>query len=153
MCYYCIGDVMKKKNLIIVCSIVLVVILGILLFYNINSNKYGLFELKYDAVMEKIKNKEDFVLVISQTSCTHCVSYKPVLKSVAKKYKIKTYYIDVDLLSDKETDEFKKYVSYSDTPATLFIKNGSESTRANRIIGEASEEKIVSKLKQNNFIE
>lgn len=141
-----------KKNLIIICAIVLVVILGILLFVNGKSSKYGLFELKYDDVIEKFNNKEDFVLVISQTTCEHCISYKPVLRSVSKKYKIKTYYIDVDLLNDKETEELKKYVSYSDTPSTLFIKDGTESTRANRIVGEATEEKIVSKLKQNNFI-
>ncbi len=145
------GDVMKK-NLTIICTIVLVVILGILLFVNSKSSKYGLFELKYDDVMEKFNNKENFVLVISQTECTHCISYKPVLRSISKKYKIKTYYIDVDILSDKETEELKKYVSYSDTPSTLFIKDGTESTRANRIVGEATEEKIVSKLKQNNFI-
>ena len=145
------GDVMKK-NLIIICTVILVIILGILLYVNSKSSKYGLFELKYDDVMEKFNNKEDFVLVISQTQCTHCISYKPVLRSVSKKYKIKTYYIDVDLLSDKETEELKKYVSYSDTPSTLFIKDGTESTRANRIVGEATEEKIVSKLKQNNFI-
>ena len=141
-----------KKNLIIICTIMLVVILGILLFVNGKSSKYGLFELKYDDVIEKFNNKEDFVLVISQTTCEHCISYKPVLRSVSKKYKIKTYYIDVDLLNDKETEELKKYVSYSDTPSTLFIKDGTESTRANRIVGEATEEKIVSKLKQNNFI-
>ena len=145
------GDVMKK-NLTIICTIVLVVILGILLFVNSKSSKYGLFELKYDDVMEKFNNKENFVLVISQTECTHCIIYKPVLRSISKKYKIKTYYIDVDILSDKETEELKKYVSYSDTPSTLFIKDGTESTRANRIVGEATEEKIVSKLKQNNFI-
>lgn len=141
-----------KKNLIIICTIMLVIILGILLFVNGNSSKYGLFELKYDDVIEKFNNKEDFVLVISQTTCEHCISYKPVLRSVSKKNKIKTYYIDVDLLNDKETEELKKYVSYSDTPSTLFIKGGTESTRANRIVGEATEEKIVSKLKQNNFI-
>lgn len=141
-----------KKNLTIICTVILVIILGILLFVNGKSSKYGLFELKYDDVMEKFNNKEDFVLVISQTTCEHCISYKPVLRSTSKKNKIKTYYIDVDLLNDKETEELKKYVSYSDTPSTLFIKDGTESTRANRIVGEATEEKIVSKLKQNNFI-
>lgn len=145
------GDVMKK-NLIIICTVILVIILGILLFVNSKSSKYGLFELKYNDVIEKFNNKEDFVLVISQTTCEHCISYKPVLRSVSKKNKIKTYYIDADLLNDKETEELKKYVSYSDTPSTLFIKDGTESTRANRIVGEATEEKIVSKLKQNNFI-
>ena len=57
-----------KKNLIIICTVILVIILGILLFVNGKSSKYGLFELKYDDVIEKFNNKEDFVLVISQTT-------------------------------------------------------------------------------------
>lgn len=141
-----------NKKIFIFSAIILVVILVILVFSNANASKYGLFELKCDEVIEKINNKESFVLVISQTTCTHCISYKPVLESVAKKYKIKTYYVDVNLFSEEEDNEFKKYVSYSDTPSTLFIKDGEETTRANRIVGEANEEKIVSKLKQNGFI-
>lgn len=141
-----------NKKIFIFSAIILVVILVILVFSNTNASKYGLFELKCDEVIEKINNKESFVLVISQTTCTHCISYKPVLESVAKKYKIKTYYVDVNLFSEEKDNEFKKYVSYSDTPSTLFIKDGEETTRANRIVGEANEEKIVSKLKQNGFI-
>lgn len=141
-----------NKKIFIFSAIILLIILFILVFSNANASKYGLFELKSDEVIEKINNKESFVLVISQTTCTHCISYKPVLESVAKKYKIKTYYVDVNLFSEEEDNEFKKYVSYSDTPSTLFIKDGEETTRANRIVGEANEEKIVSKLKQNGFI-
>lgn len=141
-----------NKKIFIFSAIILLIILVILVFSNANASKYGLFELKCDEVIEKINNKESFVLVISQTTCTHCISYKPVLESVAKKYKIKTYYVDVNLFSEEEDNEFKKYVSYSDTPSTLFIKDGEETTRANRIVGEANEEKIVSKLKQNGFI-
>ena len=141
-----------NKKIFIFSAIILLVILVVLVFSNTKASKYGLFELKCDEVIEKIKNKESFVLVVSQTTCTHCISYKPVLESVAKKYKIKAYYVDVNLFSEEEDNEFKKYVSYSDTPSTLFIKDGEESTRANRIVGEANEEKIVSKLKQNGFI-
>lgn len=141
-----------NKKIFIFSAIILLVILVVLVFSNTKASKYGLFELKCDEVIEKINNKESFVLVVSQTTCTHCISYKPVLESVAKKYKIKAYYVDVNLFSEEEDNEFKKYVSYSDTPSTLFIKDGEESTRANRIVGEANEEKIVSKLKQNGFI-
>ena len=141
-----------NKKIFIFSAIILLVILVVLVFSNTKAFKYGLFELKCDEVIEKINNKESFVLVVSQTTCTHCISYKPVLESVAKKYKIKAYYVDVNLFSKEEDNEFKKYVSYSDTPSTLFIKDGEESTRANRIVGEANEEKIVSKLKQNGFI-
>ena len=48
---------------------------------------------------------------------------------------------------------FKKYISFSSTPTTLFLKNGEEVTAANRINGDANKEKIEKKLKSNGFID
>ena len=102
--------------------------------------------------MDKIEKKESFVLLLSQTTCSHCLDFKPKLAKVAKKYETEIYYIEVNLLDEKERDEFKKYFNYSGTPTTIFIKDGEETTAANRISGDVSEEKIISKLKSNGFI-
>ena len=110
-------------------------------------------ELEYDDVIDKIENKEDFILLVSQTGCTHCISYKPKLKEVAKEHKVYVYYIDVDLLNEKETDNLKKYISFTSTPVTLFLRNGEELTAANRITGDANKEKIIKKFKSNGFID
>ena len=109
-------------------------------------------EISFNDIMEKIENKEDVVLLISQTTCSHCISYKPKLKDVANKYKLNIYYIDVDLLGEDEAKELKSKVNYSSTPVTVFLKNGEEKTAANRINGDASKDKIVKKLKNNGFI-
>ncbi len=103
--------------------------------------------------MEKINNKEDFVLLLSQTTCEHCMDFKPKLNKVSKKYKLYTYYIEVNLLNDEERQGLKNIISYDGTPTTVFIFNGTEKTAANRLDGSVSEEKIIAKLKSNGFIE
>ena len=100
-----------------------------------------------------IDNKESFVIVFSQTECEHCLAYKPKLAKVAKKYKLEVYYLEIDLLDDKKEKELKSYFSFEGTPTTVFVINGEEKTAANRIVGEASEEKIINKLKSNGFID
>ena len=140
-----------KTKIIILVSVCLVVLIGAIFGDKFLSRSY-LMEVKYNEVIDMIKNKEDFVLLISQTTCSHCKNYKPKLEDVANEYKIKMYYIQVDLLTKEEKKEFESYVSFSSTPATLFIKDGEEKTVANRINGDASISKIKSKLKANGWI-
>lgn len=141
-----------KKRAIILGSICLVILIGAFIADRVLSKSY-FKELKYNEIIEKIENKDDFVLLISQTTCTHCISYKPKLEEVANEYKINIYYIEVDLLNDEERDKFSSYINYSSTPVTAFLKNGEESTVANRINGDASKDKIEKKLKSNGFID
>ena len=141
-----------KKRAIIIAVICLIFLIGGFVIDSILGKSY-FKELKYDDVIEKIENKEDFILLVSQTGCTHCISYKPKLKEVAKEHKVYVYYIDVDLLNEKETDNFKKYISFTSTPVTLFLRNGEETTAANRITGDASKDKIIKKFKSNGFID
>lgn len=136
-----------KKNIIIIGSVILILIFVILIFKENN-----LIKLNYDEVTRKFDNKESFVLCISKTDCPHCQTYKPKLKSVANKYNIDIYYVDVDSFSKEETKKFSKYISYSGTPNTVFIKEGKEPTVANRLDGDVSSEKIIKKLKSNGYI-
>lgn len=141
-----------KKRVIILCSICFFVLIGALVADRIIANSY-LKQLKYDEVMEKIQNKESFILLVSQTTCSHCKEYKPVFKKMLKKNKLTAYYIEYDLLSKEEKKEFVKYINFDSTPVTVFLKNGEESTTANRIVGAREEEYIIGKLKSNGYIE
>lgn len=141
-----------KKRVIVLCSICFFVLIGALVADRIIANSY-LKQLKYDEVMEKIQNKESFILVVSQTTCLHCKEYKPVFKKILKKNKLTAYYIEYDLLSKEEKKEFVKYINFDSTPVTVFLKNGEESTTANRIVGAREEEYIIGKLKSNGYIE
>ena len=141
----------NKKNIIMLVTIcVLGVGIGYLLF---NSNN-NLIKLDYSDLENKIENKEDFVVCISRTTCSHCNDYKPKLKKIANKYKINIYYTDIDKYSKTELEKFNNLISFDgSTPVTIFIKNGEEKTTATRIEGDVSTDKIIDKLKKNGFID
>ena len=141
-----------KKRAIILAIICVVVLIGAFLADKYLGKEY-LTEIKYDEVMNKIEKKENFVLLLSQTTCSHCAAYKPKLSKVANKYKITIYYLETDLLNEDETKTLKKQFSFNGTPTTVFVNDGEEKTAANRINGDVSEEKIISKLKSNGFID
>lgn len=144
---------MKKKKYLLIASM-LIVILGIIIGYFLFSMNDNLIKLSYDEIMEKIDNKESFILCISRTTCSHCNVYKPKLRKVANKYDIKIYYTDVDKYSKNDLKDFNSKISFDGgTPTTLFIKDGEEKTTATRIEGDVSIEKIVDKLKKNGFID
>lgn len=144
---------MKNKNKIYILASICFILLIIFGILNIKDKKSYFKEIKYDKVIEKIDNKESFVLVLSQTTCSHCMDYKPKVESVANEYKLTIYYLETNLLSKKETEKFKKYITYTGTPTTVFIINGEEKTVANRIDGSVAESKIIEKLKSNGFID
>ena len=141
----------KKKAiiLIIICSVLLI---GGLVADS-KLSKSNLEEIKYDKMMKKIENKDSFILMLSQTDCSHCKAFKPRLAKVAKEFNIKVYYLETDLLDETTHDELKKTFNFSGTPTTVFIVEGEEKSAATRINGEASREKIISKLKSNGFID
>ena len=140
-----------KKRILIIVIICLIVLIGAVVADVILGKAY-LKEIKYNKVIDKIEAKESFVLLLSQTTCSHCMDYKPKLASVAKKYKVEIYYLETDLLDEKEVETIKSHFNYSGTPTTVFVINGEEKTAANRITGDASKDKIISKLKSNGFI-
>jgi len=144
---------MKKKNIfLIICTITLISLILLIVLYNY-FNRSRLYELDVNTVIEKINNKDSFILCISATYCEHCKEYKPKLVDISKKYKLDIYYIDFDKYSENEQQLFRNYISFDgSTPVTLFIKNGEEETTVNRINGNVSKDKIISKFKSNGFI-
>ena len=140
-----------KKNVIILVIVCLIVLVGAVVADIILGKSY-LNEIKYDKVMEKVEAKDSFVLLLSQTTCSHCMDFKPKLARVAKNYKVNIYYLETNLLSEDESKELKEHFNFTGTPTTVFVINGEEKTAANRINGDVSEEKIISKLKSNGFI-
>lgn len=140
-----------KRRVIILSSICLIILIGAIIL-DVKSSKDYFVELKYNEVIEKIENKDSFVLCVSQTTCSHCMEYKPKLKEIANKYKLNIYYIEANLLKPEEEKKIKSYVNYSSTPTTIFIKNGEEKTAASRIEGSTSKDNVIRKLKSNGFI-
>ncbi len=144
---------MKKKNIYLIISIILLIAIVIFLVYNNNMNKSKLVKINLDKVEEKINNKDTFILCVSSSTCINCERYLPKLEEISRDYDLEIFYIEVDKLSSKELTEFKNVISFDDaTPITLFIKDGVENTASNRIFGNVSSDKIIEKFKKNGFI-
>jgi len=141
-----------KKKVIILVSICLVILVGAFVADRFLSKSY-FNEIQYKEIINKIENDESFVVLISQTTCNHCASFKPKMERVANKHKLDVYFVEVDLLTDEERAEFKKYINFDGTPVTVFIKNGEETSIATRIEGDKKSDVIEKKLKSNGFID
>lgn len=109
-------------------------------------------EISLDKFKEKMANKETFALYIGNDSCTHCISYRPILEKVLKDYDITIYQIDNSKLTDEEYNEFRAYINISGTPTIVFITEGEEETTLNRINGEVSRDTTIERFKSNGYI-
>lgn len=141
----------NKKSIVVIAVVVILIILGIVYYLNFKNN--NLIKLNYNEVMEKIDNKEDFILCVSAKKCIHCKKYKPKLKEIASNYDIQIYYVNVNEFNDDNYETFKSKFSFDgSTPTTILFKDGEEKTTASRIEGNEKIEKVIGKLKSNGFI-
>ncbi len=142
----------KNRYIAIISAIIIIILIAIYIVVY-EYSKRNFIKLSYDEINQKLENKDDFVLCISRTNCVHCQDFKPKLIKVSDKYNIKIYYINVDKLSKEKYEEFKNQFAFDGaTPTTIIFKDGEEKTTASRIDGDVSMDKIVNKLKNNDFI-
>ena len=142
------------KNKILTIAIIILITISAILILNNQSNreKGDLKEITYKEITKKQKNQEDFILIVSKSTCSHCLTYKPKVKQIAKENNITVYYIDYDKLSNQA--EFLKNLNLSGaTPITLFFKNGKEKSVLNRIDGDLSTDTVIEKFKKMGFID
>lgn len=115
-------------------------------------NKY-LESISFDKLNDLIESKESFVLEIYQDGCSHCTVFTPRFKSVLKEYEVNAKALNISNLTEKEYNEFVDIFGSLGTPTVIFIEDGIEKTKINRLVGEASKNEIIRKLKQNGYIE
>lgn len=145
----------NKNNIIYMIAITIIIIIAFILISNISNNKNNkdLIELNYKEIKEKINNKDSFILVVSRTTCSHCMSYKPKLKKISNNYNLKIYYIDYDKESKKNQDKlFEELDIDGSTPITIFYKKGKQTSLFDRIEGDLSEKTIINKFKDLKYI-
>ena len=140
----------KKYFLFIGIGILIILFISLLIFGKNEDNSVVL--LNMTKLQEKIKNKDTFVLVITQDGCSHCKNYEPIMDTVSQKYNISLYNLNLTTLSSNEYAELKKIANINSTPTTLFFVDGEEESTLNRLIGETSETKLVEKLKKLGYI-
>ena len=94
-------------------------------------DKYGSILLVNidDIGVRKLKDTighETFILVISQTSCSHCERYLPKLDIVLREKKLKAYNIDLANLSMDEYNMLQTLVDFESTPTTVIFKKSTD---------------------------
>ena len=151
----------NEKNIIkcVIAAIVIAAIGGLIYAgVKINGDKKDLdkhlVEITVKELQEKIEKEETFILVITQTNCSHCEAFKPVLKDVFKEYDITGYELNTANIADEEKDLYTDLVpNVNGTPTTVFFKKGEETTVTNRLVGEVKRDKVVSRLRSLGYIQ
>lgn len=142
---------MKKNKLFIGIIIIFILIISFLIINNQNNIQGNLIELTEKQLNKKIEKQEDFILIVSRSDCSHCISYKPKIEQISKDYKITTYYIDYDKVAN-ENKFLEQYKLDTTTPMTLFFKKGKETSLLNRLEGDLEKETVIEKFKKMKFI-
>ncbi len=144
-----------KKRYLIIGAIVLAILFGIILYFSLKPKENNLIEISGAELLQKIENKETFILVFSQTGCIHCQDYKPILNRVLTENNIKAYEINRTNLSKEDAsikNKIDELFHIDGTPMTLFINDGEEKTTLNRISGSTNYTNLKKILKERGFI-
>ena len=146
----------KKKNIIlgvlVVILVVLICTLAIIIGIKNSKSYQSIEEINLTTLKYKINNKDKFVLVVTQTGCSHCTAYLPVLEEIGEEYRLKFYDINITNLADEEKTEFNSLVRISGTPTTIFYTDGEEQSTSTRLVGEKTKDKIITRLKSEGYI-
>lgn len=144
----------NKSNIFYIIVVIAIILIAFILIATLSSNnKASLINLTYKQVEEKIDNEDSFILVVSQSTCTHCATYKPKLEKISNDYELDIFYIDYDLENNNTQKEFlEEFDLDGSTPITIFIKNGKQTNLFDRLEGDVSESKAIEKFKEMGFI-
>lgn len=134
-------------------NILLVIALFLLLTGCSNSNDSYLKSISYKEFKTMCENKETFFVEIVQDGCSYCQAFTPKLKEVLDEYKVTGYQLNLSYMTEEEDIEFSKEFEITGTPNTIFITEGKELSILQRIVGNPAKQKIISKLKNNGYIE
>lgn len=138
---------MKKWKIISLILLVTFIFVGCA-----KEDKEYLVSISYSEFKEKRANKETFFFEFVQDGCSACMSFTPKLKEVLEENKITGYQLNLSSMTDEEYEEFQLEFKTSGTPNTIFLTEGEELSKLQRISGNVAKTKIVSKLKANGYI-
>lgn len=133
-------------------KIISLILLTLIVFVGCAKKDEFLIELNYKEFKEKLENKETFFIEIFQDGCPHCEAYTPKLREVLMEHKITGYQLNLSKLTEEEHNDFVLSFGSDGTPTTIFLNEGKEISKMQRISGNVAKTKIVSKLKGNGYI-
>lgn len=141
---------LKKATTILLLTSLIVLVMAIT---GCNQSKKYLIQINYDDLKNKIENKDNFALLISNKSCSHCKAFEPKFINILNEYKVTIYKMDTATLT---TDEYQEiivgYIGEVGTPTVAFFEKGVEKGSYSRIEGDVNKDKVINKLKDNGYI-
>ena len=108
--------------------------------------------ISYKDLEKSLNNKETFILEIVQDGCSNCEEFTPRFEKILSKYNIKVKQINLTKLSEEDNTKLTNLYNATGTPTVIFITEGEEQSISRRIVGNVSEDKIISKLKTAGYI-
>ena len=139
----------KKYKWLIAFIAVIIALIIVAIVFSEDEGKY-IKDISLNEVVDKIDNKDSFILYIKQTDCEHCKSFTPNFISVLSQNNIKAYSLNISNLSEEENTTYSELFDVEGTPTVLFFDKGNESLI--RIEGEQTKSKIKSKIEAAGFI-
>ena len=106
-----------------------------------------------DEVLEKLENKESFIVYVGYDDCQSCKEFKPILNQLIENYDITIYYLTTD---DKQTEDQLNEIQYNYfyrmywTPTTYIVEDGEVIAIKEQLI---EYEELVEWLKEYGKIE
>lgn len=109
-------------------------------------------EIDFDTFEKLIEKKENFVLVVGSSQCSHCAEYEVTMDEIINEYGLDIKYINVFNLTEKEKAKLdaKTHYNYA-TPTTVFFKDG-KLDNTSTIRGNQKKENVEKKLIKNGYI-
>lgn len=139
---------MKNKKIILIIIMLLLIFTGC----NKEDNTEYLIEINYEEFKQKRENKDTFFFEVIQDGCSACMAYSPILKEILTEYKIVGYQLNINDMTEEEYDEFQLEFKITGTPTTIFLTEGEEISKMQRISGSTTKTKTISKLTANGYI-
>ncbi len=146
----------NKGFFIVVISLVLIIVLSLFIEGNSTNDESSSNTSYSDDIaqwLEAGKEDESIVTVIAQTTCSHCINYKPVITEVQEEYNFKLYWFEADEMTSSDyTTLIDTYdlQDYGGTPHTFIVRSGELVAEQS---GEVSEDTLISFLKENGVID
>ncbi len=140
---------MKKFRWLIILAIIIIALVAVIFIFSNDESKY-IHEISFSEVVNKIENKDDFILYIKQNGCEHCRAFTPNFVSVLSDNNLEAYALNLSDISEEDNESYEEMFDIDGTPTVLFFDDGNESLI--RISGEQTKANIKSKLEATKFI-
>ena len=132
----------KYKKIIIICfvGVCLLLILGVVV--SSRNNKKETFDNTYDIIMEKVANKESFLVYITDdddSKCNNCKFMNKLIKFYHDEYNLDFIYYNNSKNKSGDLEKLNKKFQFQENyltmPAVILFKDGNVSAVANEMSG------------------